>query len=153
MLVRHLLAIVLLPGTATIIVPALLARDPEPTTLGVVLGAPLILAGAALWAWTARLLARVGRGTLAPWDPTSRLVGRGPYAHVRNPMITGVAAVLFGEAALLGSLGVLIWALVFVAVNAIYLPLVEERGLARRFGEPYEAYRRRVPRWLPRLRS
>ena len=43
------------------------------------------------------------------------------------------------------------FALVF-AVNAIYLPLVEEPGLQLRFGADYEAYRAAVPRWVPRLR-
>lgn len=98
------------------------------------------------------LLATVGRGTLAPWDPTSRLVVRGPYRHVRNPMISGVLLVLLGEAAFLGSLPVLAWFAAVLAVNAVYFPLVEEPGLSRRFGEDYERYRANVPRWVPRLR-
>jgi protein-S-isoprenylcysteine O-methyltransferase Ste14 len=38
-----------------------------------------------------------------------------------------------------------------VTVNAVYLPLVEERGLVRRFGSDYEVYRANVPRFVPRL--
>ena len=38
-------------------------------------------------------------------------------------------------------------------INAIYLPLVEERGLERRFGEEYLAYKRQVPRIIPSLRG
>jgi protein-S-isoprenylcysteine O-methyltransferase Ste14 len=34
----------------------------------------------------------------------------------------------------------------------VYMPLVEEPGLKRRFGEDYETYAANVPRWLPRLR-
>ena len=37
------------------------------------------------------------------------------------------------------------------AVNALYLPLVEEPGLRKRFGADYDAYRANVARWLPRL--
>lgn len=103
-------------------------------------------------AWTVSLFARVGGGTLAPWDPTSRLVVLGPYRHVRNPMITGVLAILLGEASLFGSLPLLLWFAAVFAVNAVYLPLVEEPGLRTRFGADYEAYRANVPRWLPRLR-
>jgi protein-S-isoprenylcysteine O-methyltransferase Ste14 len=77
---------------------------------------------------------------------------RGPYRHVRNPMISGVFAVLLGEAALLGSLPLLAWAAAFAAANTIWMPLVEEPGLVRRFGADYEAYRANVPRWVPRLR-
>ena len=63
-----------------------------------VAGALLAAAGLGMLAWTVTLFIRIGRGTLAPWDPTRKLVVRGPYAHVRNPMITGVLAILIGEA-------------------------------------------------------
>lgn len=146
---RHLAAIVLLPGVAIVLVPLLLAEDPE---LGPVwpLGALLIAAGLAMMAWTIRLFATVGRGTLAPWDPTQRLVVRGPYRRVRNPMISGVLGVLLGEAALLGSWVLLGWAGVFFVVNDAWFRLVEEPGLRTRFGAEYEDYCRRVRRWLPR---
>jgi protein-S-isoprenylcysteine O-methyltransferase Ste14 len=67
-------------------------------------------------------------------------------------MISGVLFVLLGEAAVLGSAGLLIWAAAFLAANAVYMPLFEEPGLRRRFGEDYETYAANVPRWLPRLR-
>jgi protein-S-isoprenylcysteine O-methyltransferase Ste14 len=38
-------------------------------------------------------------------------------------------------------------------VNAIYIPLLEEPGLERRFGADYVLYKRNVPRWIPRLRA
>jgi protein-S-isoprenylcysteine O-methyltransferase Ste14 len=101
---------------------------------------------------TISLFAREGKGTLAPWDPTQRLVVRGPYRYVRNPMITGVLSILLGEAALFGSLWVLAWWLAFFAINAVYFPLIEEPGLRGRFGDEYERYRRSVPRWIPRRR-
>jgi protein-S-isoprenylcysteine O-methyltransferase Ste14 len=63
----------------------------------VLIGVALIAAGLALWLWTLRLFIRIGEGTLAPWDPTRRLVVEGPYRRVRNPMITAVLAVLLGE--------------------------------------------------------
>jgi protein-S-isoprenylcysteine O-methyltransferase Ste14 len=119
-----------------------------PVALGLVLGG----AGAALFTWTVRLFARRGRGTLAPWDPTVRLVLAGPYRHVRNPMITAVGCVLAGEAAALGSPPLGLWLAGFALANAVYIPLVEEPGLVRRFGRGYEAYRANVPRWLPRVR-
>jgi protein-S-isoprenylcysteine O-methyltransferase Ste14 len=150
--VRHARAIALLPGTVTILVPGLIVwGDTDLVAWRAALGGLLIAAGFAGWLWTVLLFARLGRGTLAPWDPTRRLVVEGPYRHVRNPMITAVIVVLLGEALLFGSLGVLVWAVVFFAVNATYFVVVEEPGLERRFGEQYRAYRRAVPRWLPRL--
>ena len=149
---RQLAAVVLLPGTVCVVVPALLLSGdgglaPWPLAL---LGGVLSGLGVGVITWTVALFARMGRGTLAPWDPPERLVVRGPYRHVRNPMITCVVAVLLGEAALLGSLRLLAWASVVFAVTAVYFPLVEEPGLRRRFGAEYDAYAARTPRWLPR---
>jgi protein-S-isoprenylcysteine O-methyltransferase Ste14 len=148
---RHLVAIVVLPGTVCVLVPALLLADADLAPLPLaLLGAALVTAGVGMIAWTVSLFVRIGRGTLAPWDPTSRLVVRGPYRHVRNPMISGVLAVLLGEAALFGSVAVLAWWATVFAVNAVYFVCVEEPGLRQRFGAEYEAYAARVPRWLPR---
>jgi protein-S-isoprenylcysteine O-methyltransferase Ste14 len=152
---RHVRAIGLLPFVVTVVVPGLLlwqsGADLAAWPLAF-LGVALTALGLVLVAWTVALFARVGRGTLAPWDPTSRLVVVGPYRHVRNPMISGVLAILLGEAALFASVTLLLWFAVVFAVNAVYFPLVEEPGLRRRFGLEYDAYRANVPRWLPRVR-
>ena len=160
---RHLRAIGLLPGMVAVVIPALIVWSTEEinvgwglppvlTALPVLLGAALVAIGLLLIARTVALFAAEGGGTLAPWDPTSRLVVRGPYRHVRNPMISGVLCLLLGEAALLGAVPLLAWFGGVFAVNAVYLPLVEEPGLVRRFGADYESYRNQVPRWVPRLR-
>jgi protein-S-isoprenylcysteine O-methyltransferase Ste14 len=151
---RQAAAVLLLPFSATVVVPLLIVWWTDETSIwwGSAVGVVLIAIGLLLAVWTIRLFSTVGRGTLAPWDPTSRLVVRGPYLHVRNPMISGVAFVLAGEAIALASTALLVWFAAFVAVNAVYLPLVEEPGLRRRFGEDYEVYCANVPRWLPRLR-
>jgi len=157
---RHARAIGLLPGIVTIAIPALIlalgdfqvgwSLDGALGALPLLLGAILACAGVALMYRTIALFAREGEGTLAPWDPTRRLVVRGPYRFVRNPMITGVLCVLLGEAALFGSTGILALAAAFLAVNAVWFPLVEEPALRRRFGAEYDTYSRNVPRWLPR---
>jgi protein-S-isoprenylcysteine O-methyltransferase Ste14 len=153
---RHAAAVLLLPGIVVLAVPALIVWRtgvelfwwPAVAALGVT----LVALGLVLVVQTVALFAAEGRGTLAPWDPTTQLVVRGPYRYVRNPMISGVLLILLGEAALFGSLALLLWFLAVFVVNAIYFPLVEEPGLKRRFGEDYETYRAHVPRWLPRLR-
>ena len=148
---RHGLAIGLLPGVVSVVVPALIADGLASWPL-IVLGGLLIALGLGLIVQTVALFATVGQGTLAPWDPTARLVVRGPYRRVRNPMISGVLCVLLGETLLFGSPALLAWFAIVFAVNAVYFPLVEEPGLRRRFGADYEAYRAAVPRWVPRLR-
>ena len=150
---RHLAAILLLPGIVTVCVPALIVwQTGADLGLPAVIGIPLVAIGLVLLASTIKLFACVGRGTLAPWDPTTRLVVRGPYRYVRNPMISGVLFVLLGEAALLGSPPLLLWFGAVFAVNAVYIPLVEEPGLGRRFGDDYATYKAHVPRWVPRIR-
>jgi protein-S-isoprenylcysteine O-methyltransferase Ste14 len=158
---RHLRAVLLLPVVMAVVVPYwLLTRfaliDTRWSTTSALawpmraLGAMALLAGVLMFSWCVSLFARVGRGTLAPWDPTQRLVAAGPYRYVRNPMISGVAAVLAGEALLTGSRILGLWLLVFVAFNYAYFVLVEEPGLERRFGAPYREYKARVARWIPR---
>jgi len=158
---RQVVAIAVLPFTVLVLIPLYLARrNAVAPGVGVGLsqvlvqlgGLILLAVGGALFAASLRCFAGEGRGTLAPWDPPIRLVVRGPYRYVRNPMISGVAFLLFGEAALLLSVPHLRWAVIFVLVNALYIPLFEEPGLARKFGGEYRAYRRHVPRLLPRLR-
>ena len=67
-------------------------------------------------------------------------------------MISGVLFVLVGEAMLLASRPHAVWTLVFLGVNVVYIPLVEEPGLRRRFGAAYLEYCRHVPRVFPRTR-
>lgn len=160
-LLRHLLSILLLPFVVVVMVPRWLLG-----TYGVsaswsgiqavdwmsrAAGALVFAAGFALFAWCVLLFARVGRGTLAPWDPTRRLVAVGPNRHVRNPMIGGVLLMLAGEALVWRSGVLALWAGAFLLVNHAYFLLTEEPGLERRFGESYRVYRAHVPRWIPRL--
>jgi protein-S-isoprenylcysteine O-methyltransferase Ste14 len=160
---RQLRAIGPLPGVATLLVPALLLWLGDGPQIGFGLslpvallpapmGAALVVQGSLLAYRTISLFARVGKGTLAPWDPTRRLVVLGPYRHVRNPMISGMMSILLGEGLLLGSPQILIWFVIFAALNALFIPLFEEPDLARRFGDEYREYKRNVPRWVPRLR-
>jgi protein-S-isoprenylcysteine O-methyltransferase Ste14 len=160
-LLRHLLAVAILPATVAGVIPYWLARrngislrlgDTLPAIALQALAIVLLGIGLALFVGSLRRFAVDGRGTLAPWDPPRHLVVRGPYRYVRNPMITGVALVLAGEALLLQSAAHAQWTLLFLAINAIYIPLVEEPLLALRHGEAYRTYCAHVPRLIPRLR-
>lgn len=162
---RHALAILVLPFTMVVLVPRWLLSSSwsrgdtrwdsavSLAWLPRIAGVALIVAGFALFAWCISLFARVGKGTLAPWDPTRNLVAAGPYRYLRNPMITGVVTMLAGLALFYGSRVLAAWAGIFFAFNHVYFVLVEERELAFRFGRAYETYKATVPRWLPTLRN
>lgn len=161
---KHLRAILLLPIMVTVVVPAGLLYLTGTDTLSLWEAAPatrvvlpivgflFIALGLTLLIGTVRLFMVVGKGTLAPWNPTQRLVVQGIYRHVRNPMISGVIFILLGEAVLAASVPIICWFGIFAIGNAIYIPLAEEPRLVKRFGADYEEYRRNVPRWVPRIR-
>lgn len=145
------------PGIVVGLVPWLLTRwrlaEPLPFWgVARALGAVLIVAGLAV---TVQAFARFvveGFGTPMPVAAPTRLVVGGAYRYVRNPMYVALLGVIVGQALLLGQLGLLLYAVLVWAMPAAFVHWYEEPALARRFGAEYEAYRRAVPAWLPRLR-
>ena len=163
-IIRHFLSIILLPVLAMVVMPYWLittfATDHTYWSNNALialtsrsLGMLFFIIGFVLFIWCVSLFAKVGQGTLAPWDPTRNLVAIGPYRYVRNPMISSVALLLISQTLLWLSWAVGIWTIVFIIINHIYFILSEEPGLEQRFGEPYLVYKKSVPRWLPRLKS
>jgi protein-S-isoprenylcysteine O-methyltransferase Ste14 len=153
LLLRNLLFTVLVPGTVAVYVPLLLAGDRAPRGgPGALVAAALFAAGGVLYAWCVWDFARFGRGTPAPIDAPRRLVVRGPYRLVRNPMYVAVLAVILGQATWLRSSAILLYGALVAAGFALFVLGYEEPHLRRTFGAEYDAYTARVGRWLPRRR-
>lgn len=153
MLARALVALAL-PIVIVILVPYWLLVIYPANSLGLLLQIPgsiIFASSLALALWCMLLFFNIGHGTIMPWDPTRKLVAVGPYQYVRNPMITGVIAMVAGEALFFGSAAIGILALAFFVINHFYFIHSEEPGLEKRFGESYREYKRKVPRWIPRL--
>ena len=93
-----------------------------------------------------------GGGTPAPTDPTKRLVVVGLHRYVRNPMYIGVGLAIAGQSWLFHSKSTTIYLVLFAAFVNLFVLLYEEPTLKRQFGGEYDAYRARVPRWLPKIR-
>lgn len=127
--------------------PALL-----PGRVGDIMGVFFLASGALLCGWcVVRFLE--ARGTPVPLNPPEELIVSGPYAWVRNPMLTGVFGALFGLGLLWHSVGItLIATPAYLLVHMVELKRVEEPELLRRFGSAYAAYRAHVPMFIPRLR-
>jgi protein-S-isoprenylcysteine O-methyltransferase Ste14 len=144
----------LAPGVMAGLVPWwLTAWDAKDTWAPLrLLGAVLIAAGLVVLVQAFVRFVVEGVGTPAPIAPTEHLVVGGLYRHVRNPMYMAVAAVIVGQALVLGRPALLLYAAAFVAVTGAFARFYEEPALTGRFGAEYEAYRRAVPGWWPRRR-
>jgi protein-S-isoprenylcysteine O-methyltransferase Ste14 len=160
-LIRHLVAIAVLPFTVTVLIPVWLSRRSDvrfaagatASEIAIQIAGVVFLAiGLLLFTASLRHFITQGKGTLAPWDPPKKLVVSGPYRYVRNPMISGVLFIVFGEALVLRSWPHGQWALLFLVINLLYIPLLEEPMLRVRFGSAYDVYRQHVWMFIPRLR-
>jgi len=112
-------------------------------------GLLVLLAGAALSYTSFWFFITKGRGTAFPTEPPKEMVIRGPYRYVRNPMYVGNLAIIFGEALLLASPVLVLYAILMCFVTHLYVTVSEEPVLTRRYGELYLQYVRTTPRWLP----
>ena len=108
-------------------------------------------AGALLALWCVVTFVAIGKGTPAPFDPPRRLVVRGPYRFVRNPMYLGGALALAGAALFYQSLLLLACGSIFALAFGLFVLFYEEPTLRRTFGTDYKAYCHQVPRWCPHL--
>jgi len=155
-ILKHLRDIIILPFTVTVIIPWLCYNKNQSlfpdSVIFEALSLVFFISGLTLFFWSVYLFWAYGKGTLAPWTPTQKLIIRGPYKYCRNPMISGVFFVLLGETLFLNSLNILIIAGVFFIINTIYFIVMEEPDLQERFGKEYEEYKKNVPRWIPKLK-
>jgi protein-S-isoprenylcysteine O-methyltransferase Ste14 len=144
-----------LTGLGIVLVPWWMTHWQEgaPYPLAVrAVGVILIAAGAIGVIWAHLRFATEGTGIPFPSEPSSRqvIVG-GPYRYVRNPIYVAAVIAIAGQALLLSRPVLLIWGAAFLVLAASFVHWFEEPTLARRFGAQYDAYRKRVPGWWPRL--
>jgi len=148
--------LLLAPGTVAGLVPGWITRwRMQPPLLGFsgfrLIGGLMIAAGIAVVLDSFARFALQGVGTPAPVLPTRHLVVSGLYQYVRNPMYVGVLWVLLGQGLLLGDGRLLAYGLLLWLGFHVFIVGYEEPTLRRSFGTEYEAFRRNVPRWIPRL--
>jgi protein-S-isoprenylcysteine O-methyltransferase Ste14 len=144
---------VLAPGVVAGLIPWLLTgwRTEGSPLIARIAGGILIAFGVAFLLHAFARFVLEGLGTPAPVAPTRRLVVGGVYRYVRNPMYLAVGSVIVGQALLLGQPGLLAYAAAFGAIVFGFVRSYEEPTLSARFGASYDAYRRAVPGWVPRL--
>jgi len=113
---------------------------------------------AALIAAKAVLFRVCGTAYLGPGTVNSatmlagNVVADGPYRYVRNPLYIGVWCMVIAMTFLMPVTGAAFSA-ILITIFAIRLTLGEEAFLSVKLGEPYLAYLKAVPRFIPRLRG
>lgn len=123
-----------------------------PISWAIAVSVPILTIGLFLILWSIVHFAKA-RGTPVPFNPPPRLVTTGPYAYVRNPMLSGVFILFFGLGILFNSLSLIfIFTPIFIVLNLLELRAVEEQELGKRFGREYTEYKKRVPMFIPWLK-
>ncbi len=115
------------------------------------LGLGLFVCGLPVFADFVVRFVREGRGTPTPMAPTRHLVVGGCFRYVRNPGYVSVVSLLLGQGLFFGNVPILLYALGVALAFHLFVVWFEEPTLRRQFGAEYDAYCRRVPRWIPRL--
>jgi len=141
------------PGTVAGLVPLLVTgwrRPDDPVPWVDAVGWLLVLPGAAVLIHAFVAFAWHGRGTPSPTAPTERLVVRGAYRYVRNPMYIAVLAVVLGQALLFASWGVIAYLVLLGLTMNAFVRTYEEPTLREDHGPEYEEFCANVPRWVPR---
>jgi protein-S-isoprenylcysteine O-methyltransferase Ste14 len=124
-----------------------------PGNLNILFSAPFFLLALVLIGWSVQTFLKA-RGTPVPFNPPPQLVTSGPYAYSRNPMLSGVFALLFGFGVFFESVSLLlVFTPFFIWVNYWELKAIEEPELVKRLGPEYIEYRKRVPMFFPRFNS
>jgi protein-S-isoprenylcysteine O-methyltransferase Ste14 len=149
-----ILFVLVVPGTVVVLAPYWLTGwRPGPAILGTPLtrwlGVLLIVLGLPLFIDFVVRFVREGLGTPAPIAPTRHLVVGGPFGVVRNPGYVAVIALLLGQAFVLARTELFAYAGAVALGFHAFVVLYEEPTLQRTFGAEFDAYSRRVPRWLP----
>lgn len=122
-----------------------------PAPINFYLAVPLMTGGLGLALWCVLRFIK-SKGTPVPFNPPPGLVQSGPYAYIRNPMLSGVFIFLFGLGSAFQSISLLfIFAPLFVLINVLELKAIEEPELEMRLGNDYLEYKKKTPMFFPKL--
>jgi len=149
---KSLFFLLLVPGLLMGYFPySISISDTELFTFGILdyLAFPLWIVAWVAMLWCFWNFTVNGRGTPAPIDPPKELVAVGLYRHVRNPMYVSGIIALLGWILWSPSLPLILAPFIFFIAAHLFVTLYEEPTLKKKFGEAYEAYMDKVPRWIP----
>ncbi|MBV6441536.1 MAG: hypothetical protein EPGJADBJ_03222 [Saprospiraceae bacterium] len=149
LLLKNLLFTLLIPGTVGVYLPLWLGRRSDGlhgwwTWLGLpLIGLGLTILLICIWDFMTK-----GEGTPFPLDPPKKLVTAQLYSYSRNPMYLGIMTMLAGWSVWYASIPVIAYSMAIVLIFNLFVRIIEEPLLEKQFGQAYEEYCRKVPRWL-----
>jgi protein-S-isoprenylcysteine O-methyltransferase Ste14 len=120
-------------------------------TARVVLGVFLIIPGAFFLFSSISSQRKVGLGTPMPLMATQKLVIQKPYSYCRNPLFFGLIILFGGISILINSISSMVMVLIFTLIILLYVKLIEEKELEKRFGDEYLAYKEATPFLIPTI--
>jgi protein-S-isoprenylcysteine O-methyltransferase Ste14 len=124
-----------------------------PTPANIIVSLPFLTVGLFINLWAIVEFVKA-KGTPVRFNPPPNLVTTGPYAHVRNPQSVSWPIIFIGLGALFRSISlVFIFTPLLFLVDILAISKMEERRLEKRFGEEFTEYKRKVPKYIPRLKE
>jgi hypothetical protein len=114
----------------------------------VIAGAALLVSGALLRIFAVR---HIGKRARVARSGAAFLLCEGPFGHVRNPLYVANLQTAAGACVLSGLQAWSVPVVAFVLATYHVVVRAEESRLRELFGPPYDEYKARVPRWIPRI--
>ncbi|MEE9354355.1 MAG: isoprenylcysteine carboxylmethyltransferase family protein [Methylococcaceae bacterium] len=151
-IIKILIFSAIIPGTFTVWLPywAVIQKNTSQLYLNH-LGIFPILLGVGLYIWCVWTFWKLGNGTPSPQDPPKKLVVKGPYGMIRNPMYVSIFSILLGEVILFQSLLIIKILIAFSLIVSLFVLYFEEPILLKQYGSTYRHYINSVGRWLPHI--
>lgn len=154
LLLKNLIYTAIVPGFVVGWMPlAFLVRGPRmPESWGPLNYAslPFLFAGFAIYLASLWQVGHRGQGTPLPLDPPQKVLTRGPYAWVRNPMYLAFLLIVLGEAVFFERIVLWLYFVFLASALQLIVVMIEEETLRRRFGALYSDYCNVTNRWMPR---
>lgn len=120
-------------------------------SIRIIPAAVLMALGTFFLAASTKAQREIGRGTPMPLNATQKLVVEKPYSYCRNPLYFGLITFFLGISITIGSASSLIMVLIFSTIILLYIKLIEEKELEKRYGIDYLEYKKTTPMLLPRI--
>lgn len=111
-------------------------------------GLAFIIIGIAIYVISCYYFIFYGKGTPSPLDSPEKLITEGIYKYTRNPMYLSGILMVLGEAIFFESFMILLYSFLLFLVYHFFIVFYEEPHLMKKYGQIYEEYMKRTPRWI-----